>query len=270
MSGLVREALWAYVIARNDSELAATVVVSAEALTTTVESRVELGDLPQSDLLLAQSEVMGKQVLMIEAEARVADAGRRYESVTGMDRIPVSFIESEPSVQEISSEHPTLVAAILRVDRGAAERDVVAITARENPSVLIGPRRERGERSDPWANSFGLTFRMPIGGRAQRNVALSAAERARTEALAEQLRIARDLELALHEAQHELETARRVLLLADQRRSVSNQHLNMMHRAFDAGETDLIDLLRIQANTNAANREAAQRLLEQQRALCQA
>ena len=75
----------------------------------------------------------------------------------------------------------------------------------------------------------------------------------------------RRLEQGLHEAEHELDVDRVELSLAEERQSLSEQYFRMSRIGFQAGEIQLIDLLRIQSRTEAAIRNARERSIRLER-----
>ena len=93
---------------------------------------------------------------------------------------------------------------------------------------------------------------------AQANVALNTK-------VADRATLIRRLEKALHEAQHNLEVDQATLEIANQRKQIAETHLRMSQLAFEAGEIQLIDYLKIQATAQAAIRDAMERAILFQR-----
>jgi outer membrane protein TolC len=65
------------------------------------------------------------------------------------------------------------------------------------------------------------------------------------------------LELDLHEAGHRLDVARQNLATARQRAELAERHAELGRRAYEQGEMDLMDLLRLQNSAVAAQRQLA-------------
>ena len=93
---------------------------------------------------------------------------------------------------------------------------------------------------------------------AQANVALN-------HKIADRATLMRRLEKALHEAEHILEVDRATLEIANKRKEIAETHLRMSRLAFESGEIQLIDYLKIQANSQAAIRDAMERAILVQR-----
>jgi outer membrane protein TolC len=62
-----------------------------------------------------------------------------------------------------------------------------------------------------------------------------------------------------------LEVDRATLAIANQRKDIAETHLKMSRLAFEAGEIQLIDYLKIQATSQAAIRDAVERAILVQR-----
>ena len=71
----------------------------------------------------------------------------------------------------------------------------------------------------------------------------------------------RKLERALHEAEHNLEVDQATLEIANQRKQIAETHLRMSRLAFESGEIQLIDYLKIQATAQSAIRDALERAI---------
>lgn len=79
---LVREALWNMEIANIGLQQAQNALSVSEQLMKKVERRVELGDLPRADLLLAKGEYLQNRALVTQAEAEVMHSRKAYSSLT--------------------------------------------------------------------------------------------------------------------------------------------------------------------------------------------
>jgi len=88
VAGLIRNALWGIALANLSYEQAKTELTMTDQLLAKVQRRVELGDLPRADLLLAQTESLQKRSVVTQAEAELMHARKRYSTITQMTKIP--------------------------------------------------------------------------------------------------------------------------------------------------------------------------------------
>ncbi|WP_239649526.1 hypothetical protein [Methylocucumis oryzae] len=82
-----------------------------------VRRRVELGDLPRADQLLAETELLQKKSLLIQAEAELMHARKRYTTITQSTKVPSQYQESLSTLREVPDNHPFLLALNSQIDR---------------------------------------------------------------------------------------------------------------------------------------------------------
>ena len=266
VAGLVRDSLWNLVLVENRHELAKQVYGVSKQLVAAVSRRVELGDLARSDLLMAESDLLEKKSLLTLAEAEVMHARRAYMNLTRLHHAPKSFTEQQSRTAEISEQHPAVAAANAMIERAQAEVEWTRKSKQGNqPSILIGTQHDRGTRGESFNNETNLVLQIPIGGEAYNAPYVAQANIGLTQKVADRGTLMRQLEKALHEAKHNLEVDQATLEIANQRKDIAETHLRMSRLAFDAGEIQLIDFLKIQSTAQAAIRDAVERAILLQR-----
>jgi|GEM_PF-152926 len=280
-AGRVREALWALALQRNRVALARTELGNARSLADKVQRRLELGDLARTDQLLARERVVAKEGVLERARSRLRVLRAEYRRITGLDRIPSQYDESEavsgalatlarprpPSGKTVpTTEHPFLRRSAREVEQLKARRELAGLEAAEPPSLVLGTRQERAADGSK-VNSLHASLRVPFGGaqqRAGRRAAVGVDLAAARSRLARQRR---EIEVALDEARQGLSVARRTLRQAREREDIAGQSRDLARTAFDAGEYDLIDLVKVQDQYAAARRDRAQQALKLKRAI---
>ncbi len=266
VAGLVRGALWNIALADLYHEQALTEYNITEALLAKVQRRVELGDLPRADYLLAQTELLQKRSALTQAEAELMHARRRYTTITQLKKIPSVLQEKLVALKEIRQNHPSLMAINAQIERKQAELNAVQLVGSGQTIVSVGINSD--ESSDPRSNkteSFNIGVTVPFGGDAHLAPQISAVNVAMTKLMAEREQLMRDLEQAHHEAEHNLEVNAAELAIANDLRLVAEEHLKLSNLSFSVGEINLMDLLKIQARTQQAVLNAKQRSIIQQR-----
>ncbi len=266
IAGLVRESLWNLLLMENRRGLAQQVYEVSQQLLATVKRRVELGDLARSDELMAESDLLDKQSQLTLAEAEVMHARKAYMNLTRLDRAPKQFEEKRSSTAEIQEQHPAIAAANAVVERAQAEVEFTRLSKQGNqPSIMVGMQNERFEGRSNINNETNLVLQIPIGGDSWNAPFVAQANVALTQKVADRASLMRRLEKALHEAEHILEVDRATLEIANKRKEIAETHLKMSRLAFEAGEIQLIDYLKIQATSQAAIRDAVERAILVQR-----
>lgn len=266
VAGLLRELLWTIALAENRLHLAKQVYDVSNRLVDTVRLRVDAGDLARADLLLAQSDNLEKRSALTDAEAELMHARQAYYNLTRTERSPEKFEESRSPLSGIPDDHPALAAANAAVARAQAEVDWAKKSKQgTQPTVLVGTQHDWFERGRARDDSTNLVVQVPFGGSDYNAPVEAQANRVLNEAIAGRGQLARDLEKALHEAKHNLEVDQAKLAIATERKSVSERHLDISRISFEAGEMELLDLLKIEAAARTAIRDAYQTAIQLKR-----
>ena len=260
VAGQLRNALWDIALAIDRYETARSRLDHATQLTLTIERRHALGDVALTDVLLAQAAKIEIEKSVIETEAAVRDAERAYSRTTGLVARPPFRHEVRSGRASIVTAHPALRFSDAQVARAQANHTVAEASAKGSPTVLIGPRRERGAFENQYDESIGVTVSVPIGGVTHTRAKLSASKRAIAAAKANHAQVRRELEFELHEATHRLNVIKDSLEASKLLSKISKKHYNIGESAYEKGELDLMDLLKLQ--TMAVDAERAVRLLE--------
>jgi len=267
VAGLIRAALWNMALANLSYEQAKAELTLTDQLLAKVQRRVELGDLPRADLLLAQSESLQKRSAATLAEAELMHARKRYTSITQMTRIPGTYQEKLVELTAIQQNHPALAAINGQIERKQAELNAVKLVGSGQTNVAVGINSDRFT-NDPRSNqteSFNIGVTVPFGGSAHLARQVAAVNVELNRLIAEREQLSRDLEQAHHEAEHNLEVNRAELGIANELQQVAEEHLKMTQLSFSVGEIDLMDLLKIQSRTQQAVLNAKQRAIMLQR-----
>ena len=253
LAGMVRDALWDIQLMQGLADIAKAKHEAASQLQRDIEKRVSLGDMAQKDLLLAQTETLQAESERINAEAEVQHAKFRYVNLTGLSIIPAEFTEIKSAKSDVEETHLALLEANGKIALSIEQRNLVRLENRDNPTVTLGTRSLRGATDTQYNNSFGITVRIPLQS-ATRNTPLQAAaemQYAENQAHLSQLKLL--LAAAMHEAEHNLEVGSAQLEVLTKQHNIAQQSLSVTRKAFQLGELDLSDLMRVQ--TQAFNTE---------------
>ena len=254
VAGLIRAVLWDIALANISFEQAQSELTITDQLLAKVKRRVELGDLPRADLLLAQSESLQKRSVVTQAEAELMHARKRYLSITQMTKIPLEYQEKLVDTVKAQESHPALTAINSQIERKQAELNAIKLVGSGQTNLVVGVNSDQFT-NDPRSNKtdyFNIGVTVPFGGTAYLSPNIAAVNVELNKLLAERELLSRALEQAHHEAEHNLEVNRVELGIANELKQVAEEHLNMTRSSFSVGEISLTDLLRIQARTQQA------------------
>ncbi|MGZ4955975.1 MAG: TolC family protein, partial [Methylobacter sp.] len=138
VAGLVRGALWNISLANLSYEQAKIELSITDQLLAKVQRRVELGDLPRADFLLAQTELLQKRSMATQAEAELMHARKRYASITQMTKIPKEYQEKLVDILKIQQSHPVLTAINSQIERKQAEINAIKLIGSGQTNVAVG------------------------------------------------------------------------------------------------------------------------------------
>lgn len=264
VAGLVRASLWDMELQKIRYDQARAEIDVYEQLLAKVERRVELGDLPRADLLLAQSELLQKLSTLTQAEAELMHARKRYSNVTQLTKIPNVYLEKLVALKKVEFTHPAFAAINSQIERKQSEINAIKAIGSGQSNVTVGVNSDRTQNNDPRSNqteSFNIGVNIPFGGEDHLRPHVAALSVDLNRLLADREQLFRDLELAHHEAEHNLEVNEAELEIANELKRVAEEHLSMMQLSFSVGETNLMDLLKVQARTQQAILSAKERTI---------
>jgi outer membrane protein TolC len=259
VAGLVRGALWDMDLQKIRYEQALAEINIYEQLYAKIGRRVELGDLPRSDSLLAQTELLQKRSALILAEAELMHARKSYASITQMTKMPKNYQEKLVDLKEIEQNHPALVAINSQINRKQAQLDTIKAIGSGQNIVAVGVNADAGDSRSNHTASFNIGVTVPFGGSDHIAPQIAAVNVELNKFLAEREQLFRDLKQMHHEAEHNLEVNRAELENANEMKKATENLLNMSNTAFSVGEINLMDLLRIQSKAQQAILNAKER-----------
>ncbi len=265
VAGYLRSTLWDIGLAQEELSLAKESLAIAQRVAATVSRRHELGDASLREVLMAQTAELEARSRLVTAEAAVVDAERNYRSLTGLDARPPFRGESLSVLQSVPPDHPALTFADAEIQRAESARALAQTRSAGSPSLLIGPRRERAADAEDFDDSIGVTLSVPFGPSAQRKTEVAAAQRDLASASATRARHVRALTLALHEAAHGLAIVRESLGPANEQAALAERQERMAMLAYEQGEIELIELIRLRGMALAAKRRQLHLAVEEKR-----
>ncbi len=258
-AGQVREAVWDEAIANGRLRLAEAALDSARSLEATVERRTRAGELARLDLLLARQETASAEAELQQAGAEREQALAHLEHLTGLNTPPQPMEEMAAPDTEYDLNHPRLQLAAMDSARARAERDRTLTEGRDNPTLSIGGKTQRDSRDRDYEQLLALEIRLPLGLSSQAAPRQARSEREFTEKQLEYRQVSRELE---HQR-----TAARLALNAERHQVLAADALRLSRRAFELGETGLLQLVQAMQRSLETDLNLALRRLEQGRAI---
>jgi outer membrane protein TolC len=268
VAGLVRDALWNIKLAENRYDTARQVYEVATRLVSTVARRVELGDLSRSDLLMAESDALEKKTLVGQSELELIKAYQAYTNVTRQQKVPGEFTEKQSPTEAIGESHPSVFAVNAMIERAQAQVEWTRIYKQGNqPSIMVGTNHARTFEGEAMNSGSNLVVQIPIGGDDWNQPFVAEANLALNQKIVERDILMRELNKALAAVRRSIETNRALLEIAERRREIAETQIRMNQLAFESGEIELINFLKIQSTAQTTIRDARERAILLQRDL---
>jgi outer membrane protein TolC len=267
ISGEVRERMWEAALMQNNLELAKKEWDTAAALERGIERRVELGELAKTDLLLARDATLTKRAAYAKAKMEFEKARLSYASFTGIQSLPRRRGEPRSALNTLTDDHPQLAEVVAQLNRVKAELIAIRRTGGGNLELFLGGNGERADADEDFNNRLGLSLSLPIGLSSHNKPVFTAAKRTLAESKTDYENLLRRLRLELLQATEELKFAQAELELAREQNQLNLENLRMAKVAFEAGETDLVGLLRVQGLAFSAERRERELHIIRQRAI---
>ena len=254
VAGELRAALWSLYLAQSEAAVAGERVEAAVKLETDVARRVKVGEIARSDLLLVKQETSSARAAAAEAKSRVLRNTQRYRVLTGSDRLPDN--PQEPVMVAATDDlHPRLAAGQAIAERARAGMKLAQESRRDAPSIGVQYRRERDASGAIPRDSVSFAITIPFAGEVRNAPLIASANTALIQADAQYQRLLAEVDAEVKEAEAQLESTRIGAELAFDREQAAAERLTLMRRAFELGETSLVELLRAQTQATEARIE---------------
>jgi cobalt-zinc-cadmium efflux system outer membrane protein len=254
VAGVLRDAIWDIGMNANTVDVATLRTEMAKSLQRDVERRFQAGELARTDVMLAENETLQAQAILVRAQAELKHAQHRYWVLTGLDEMPAQLDEPLSTQKELNDAHPLMKEALAKITLAENERELVRVERRENPQLMLGARSQRGPFDNAFNDSIGFKIRIPLDTEVRSAPLIASAETNVTRAQSDRDRLRYAMEVALHEAEHNLEVTHAELEIVARQNEIAQESLRLAKKAFALGETDLVHLMRIQTLAQEADR----------------
>ncbi|MCL7745287.1 TolC family protein [Guyparkeria hydrothermalis] len=264
VAGRVRDLLARLDAAQAEVTLAGQALATARDLQAQVGKRVEYGDVPRTDRLLAREDTLQREADLRRARLQRDQVVAEYRRFTGLERRPATWREA-PSDDTALDQHPALQSARAAMSTAQAGRAVVRERGRLQPTVGFNLRREEDGRDAIDSVGVSLSLPIPLSRLRAPEEARAGIDLADAQASFRQAR--RDTALAVEQARQALTTARGQLERARDQESLATENLRIQKKAYSLGEIGLVDLLRVQSRHLVAHRQAVMSEIDLKRAI---
>jgi len=270
VAGLVRQAVWAIKLAELKYTMMSESYQLAKKLLKTVKQRVDLGDLPKADYLLAESTTLGKKIGLLNVETQRMHTRKRFQQLTQSSVMPEFIQEKQAQNTKIVDAHPALLAIKKEIARRQANVKWLQAEGSGQNLFSIGGNTQQATRhpggpTDKTNNSIVMMVTIPFAGESFLAPKVAAAQRLVVEAQVQQGHLYRKILQRVHETEHQIQVEQVNLQMAEQIQINAKAQLHMANISFQSGEINLTDLLGVQEQAELAIKNAQESALRLQR-----
>lgn len=271
VAGRVRRTLANLELADMELSRAQQAEADAKRLFDTSTLLREAGLISEMDLFQVESLWLNESKQTVASEALLVDAEREYQVLTnGLDTRPDAPLrEQKASVTLIDHRHPTMMLLQSELDISMAAIDKQSREAKGSPSLRLGVRRERGDFSQAYVDSLGLSFSIPLTSQRMVQASTADARAARNDAELAVINQQRLLTGQLHEVEHRLSTISTEIALAERERDLGQRRREMAETAFANGEIDSTQVILAIQQAQQSHYEHQRTLIEKQHLISQ-
>lgn len=246
IAGEVRDAWWSVATARTAHALALRRLETARALDAAVQKRYQAGDLSRIDANLAQGERLAAEAELMDTQAVLQQAEHAFKLLTGREA-PADVNEEVPATAG-TNLHPQLALAAAVASSARARVKLADEFRRAAPELALRVVNSRDAFNESYANTVGVKLKIPFSSGPQVRRESSAAQADVEQSDAEMRRTELRVQLEAERARLLLAALDRQSNMAQERRRLAADNLELAEKSFALGESDLASLLRIRAS----------------------
>lgn len=250
MADVLRQAVWNYQRAQTDLQLAQQEHQVWQKLAAGVSQAVRAGEQSRLDQKLAEQAVLKSQVQLNQAQAQIQQAQAQLLS-WGVDSEIVAYEESAASADW--QAHPILSWQQNQLAQAQAQRQIATSQVSGQSSIELTAKQAKDKYTES-NGSLELALTVPFG-RGNRLAVAEAMQQQTTQQVALG-KLKRQLHQAWLQASSQLELAQQQNSLARQQIELADLTLTMAQQAYQSGETNLTELLRVQQQALDSQRQA--------------
>ena len=241
-SKILRGLVWQLKKAKVTVEFNRKNLEQTQALQHLVSQRVDAGESPKFDLLVAQQSVLKVQRQLALADQAYQSALENYRAWTGSDEIPEDLAETQHS-QDLSV-HPEIVALREQLAVAGTKLELARINRKQNPHLYVGGKTDK---SNQMADNTMLVAQVsvPLGINKQSSVAVSEQNRATVQLQVALEKAEQSLKIAQKNAQIKIDQALKTRQLSEEQLKLSEQTVGLATNAYQQGETSIQILLQM-------------------------
>ncbi len=251
-SKILRDLAWNYKIASIEVEAAHSTLKKIRSLQHKVKQKVQAGESPKIDLLLANKRVLKQQNQLVKTQSTLTIAENQFEQWTHY-RQPPEQIKERVRPPVVLEQHPKIMMLMAYLQISQAMRQKTKSFKRDSPRLYLGAQSNKDQNVENTSLMFEVSF--PLGMSASYSPKLATENR---QVYEQQARVEKEkiaLKQAIFKARQTLASAKQSIHFTKEQYNISQKALSMSETAYQLGDTNIQNLLLVQQETAEAKRE---------------
>lgn len=217
-------------------------LTQSQALVALVSQKVDAGESPKFDLLLAQKALFKAEKNVAQREATYQVARQNYAQWTRQTELPSPLAETLESQTIALEQHPDYQVLQAQVQAEQAKLELAKASQSSNPSVYVGAKNERDKQTAD--NSILIAeVSFPIGVDPTAPSRIAEQRQAVSQRQIAQNQAKQQLQLSLLQAKEAWIAAQKTERLSEQQDTLSAEAMKLAKMAYRQGETSIQNLL---------------------------
>jgi outer membrane protein TolC len=215
-----------------------------QALVDLVQQKVDAGESPKFDLLLAQKSLYDAEKRLTQLQADYDVALQHYQFWTQQTELPSPLAETlVASAPELDS-HPEVQSLAARQKTEQARLDLVEASRHSNPNLYLAAKNERDDQTAD-NNILIAEIRIPIGSNPMAPTRIAEQRQQLSQSQMALARVKQQLEMDQFQARQSLQAAQKNETLAAEQNALAEEAMRLAQTAYQEGETSIQNLLQM-------------------------
>jgi len=248
-SSTLRQLVWEYRNAKVEFDAAKSSLQKTLSFQQKVKQKVNAGESPKLDLLLASKAVLDQKKLLVQKQSALTVAQIQFTKWTQAEFLPKNIKERpHPAVQ--LEQHPHIVKLISELEISESELKKVKSLKRESPKVFLGAQNNKDTSNENTSLMFEVSIPLGVNPTFSSKVAQQKRNIYESQAIVTKTKM--NIEQQILKAQQVLASAKQNIIFSKEQYDISRQALVMSEQAYQLGETNIQNLLIVQQQTAEA------------------
>ncbi len=248
-SATLRKLVWRFQSARIELDAARSALEKSRSLEQKVKLKVNAGESPKLDLLLARKAVLKQQNQLVQKQSALAIAQNQFHQWTRSSHLPEK-IQERPKALMPLEQHPEIVNLMSKLQLSEAQLQKTRSFKQNSPRLFLGAQNDKDKNTENTSLMFEVSIPLGVNPGYSPKLAQEKRNVYEKQAVLDKAKI--QLEQDVFKARQLLASAKQGIHFSMHQYELSKEALMMSEQAYQLGETNIQNLLLVQQQTAEA------------------